>query len=129
MPLSCSLPQIYDAGIARQAKEAKLHFGIMEDVIRSFSLSTPSPIYSHPSYVTTTSGIEMSARSLVTGSSRLSDDTLELIDLRLSTAECTELYKYVSSRDFRNIVGKDGDIPASSRAYGHACPCCCGGVR
>jgi hypothetical protein len=38
-----------------------------------------------------TVGIETNARRLVTSSPRLSNDTLQLIDLRLRTTESTEL--------------------------------------
>ena len=37
-------------------------------------------------------GIETIARCLVTSSPRLSNDTLQLIDLRLRTTESTELF-------------------------------------
>ena len=41
-----------------------------------------------------TVGIETIARCLVTSSPRFSNDTLQLIDLRLRTTESTELFIY-----------------------------------
>jgi hypothetical protein len=47
-----------------------------------------------PPMLAATRGIRMNSRCLVTGSSRLSNDTLQLIDLRLGTTESTELLQF-----------------------------------
>jgi hypothetical protein len=82
-------------------------------------------IQPYPSHAETVS-IETNARCLVTGSPRLSNDTLQLIDLRLGTSESTELFmcQYIVPRP--NFCS---DIPSSWPAYAHACPYCFGGVR
>lgn len=62
----------------------------------------------------------------MTSTSGLGDDSLEVLNLGLGTTEGTELAEVlVSYGDFQGKI----NIPSSLRAYGHACPCCYGGVR
>jgi hypothetical protein len=69
----------------------------------------------HPSHAETVS-IETSARCLVTGSPRLSNDTLQLIDLRLGTSESTELFHASVYRPETQLLFRHTLFLASLRA-------------
>lgn len=62
------------------------------------------------------------------GTTGLSDDTLELVDLLLGTTEGTELQR-MSILLFAIELDGAEDVPSSWRAYGHACPGSCGATR
>lgn len=62
------------------------------------------------------------------GTTGLSDDTLELVDLLLGTTEGTEL-QVLLILIFGIELDRAEDVPSSWRAYGHACPGSCGATR
>lgn len=63
------------------------------------------------------------------GTTGLSDDTLELVDLLLGTTEGTELRMLLILILFGVELDGAEYVPSSWRAYGHACPGSCGATR
>ena len=80
----------------------------------------------HPFFLVPPSHSE--THHLMTGTARLGDHALELVDLGLGTAEGTELRcELVLYRGVNAVSGFD--VLSSWRAYGHACPWSCGATQ